>query len=56
MEIVGYILIGIGVLSLFGNLTGAGGADDPSASSVNNRAGCWVVVIVIGGLAVWLAS
>lgn len=55
MEVIGYILIGVGAFSLFGNLTGAGGADDPSPTSVNKRAGCWLVLIVVGCLVAWLA-
>ena len=55
MEIIGYILVGIGVISLFGNLTGAGGSDDPDPTRVNQRVGCWAVLIAVGGLLVWLA-
>jgi len=55
MHIIGYILISIGIISLFGNLTGAGGWDDPDPLSVNKRAGYWLVLIGIGGLLVWLA-
>ena len=54
MDILGYILIGIGAISLFGNLTGAGGADDPDPMGVNKRVGCHTVLIAIGGLLVWL--
>ena len=56
MEILGYILIGIGAISLFGNLTGAGGAGDPDPMGVNKRAGCWLVLIAAGALMIWSAS
>lgn len=54
MHVVGYIILALGVISLFGNMTGAGGANDPDPSGVNKRAGCWLVVIALGAiLAFW---
>ena len=53
MHIIGYILIGIGVISLFGNLTGAGGANDPDPSRANYRVGCYAILIAIGGFLIW---
>jgi len=53
MTIIGYILMAIGIMSLFGNLTGAGGANDPDHSGVNQRAIIWVVVIGVGASLVW---
>jgi hypothetical protein len=53
MTVVGYILIGIGAISLFGNLTGAGGANDPNPSNVNKRVAVWLAVIGLGAFLVW---
>ena len=56
MAIAGYILIGIGVIGFLGNMTGAGGMDDPDPAGANKRAGCFVLVGIIGGLLVYFAS
>lgn len=53
MTVVGYILIGIGALCLFGNLTGGRGRNDPHPASAAYRLLVWLAVIGIGVYLVW---
>jgi len=48
MTVAGYILIGIGAVSLFGNLTGAGGISDPDPMRRNKRVIVWLAVMALG--------
>lgn len=54
MDIIGYILIGIGIISLIGNLSGGGGIGDPNPSGVSARFGCYILLIGGGLLLLWL--
>ena len=54
-KIIGYILIGIGVIAAFGNITGAGGLGDPDPERAKGRIGCYVIFIAAGVLLILLA-
>lgn len=53
MNVVGYILIAIGAISLFGNFTGGGRGHDPNPTNAGNRVIVWLAVIGIGVYLVW---
>jgi hypothetical protein len=47
MKVVGYILIGLGLIIAFGNLTGGGLANPQNA---NFRLGCAGIIVIVGAL------
>ena len=55
MEILGYVMIALGLIGIVSNLTGSRGTTNPNPQAVNKRIGCYTVVVIIGGTLVGLS-
>jgi hypothetical protein len=55
MNIVGYVMIALGLVGIVRNLTSVGGMRGPDPAGANRRVGGYVVALIIGGALVALS-